>query len=383
MKGAIQLLVREAEQIIMKSMRLKTFSIIPYFEAQNVDARITGSVEYNLAAAHIGIADISDANPNVMYEVGRLYERRVPVVLTKSGKSQEHRACWKFKEEFADLQNEQVYSYTDVGEIPEIICERLVYEIKKLLRTRMIAEQYSIIWFDKEISEYHVWCSAERGKLNTDPQGVDYEAVARVGNKDALLECCVFLARYYPRAEDRRRVPNSIERYDLSKNLVVIGGPGGHSLHDDDRTENRVARILMRRIKSVVSYSDNCEEMFVKGKSRYVEKTKAGGILVDWGYFARFPNPYAPDSTVVLLNGVHTQGVVGATMAFSNYPEALGNYSRVLKSVKPDSQGRRAFEAVFKVEVDPGNPMDAVKCPIVKKENIFSIGEGRYAEAAL
>jgi hypothetical protein len=94
---------------------------------------------------------------------------------------------------------------------------------------------------------------------------------------------------------------------------------------------------------------------------------------------ARFPNPYAPDSTVVLLNGVHTQGVVGATMAFSNYPAAMGNYSRVLKSVRPDSQGRRAFEAVFKVKVDPGNPMDAVKCPIVEKDNIFNIGLGRSA----
>ena len=88
-------------------------------------------------------------------------------------------------------------------------------------------------------------------------------------------------------------------------------------------------------------------------------------IREDIGYFARFPNPLNGESTVVLVNGIHTTGVLGAARAFSERREALPNFDTVLR-MGASSAG---FECYFKVPVLSGD----VRVPSVGIDQVFHV----------
>lgn len=89
-------------------------------------------------------------------------------------------------------------------------------------------------------------------------------------------------------------------------------------------------------------------------------------MLKDHGYFARFANPLNESAKVVLVNGIHTAGVLGAAKVFADRRESLRNYHSVFDS----AANPRSFECHFPVDVLHGT----VKVPHVQPESIYTLG---------
>lgn len=86
----------------------------------------------------------------------------------------------------------------------------------------------------------------------------------------------------------------------------------------------------------------------------------------DYGYFARFPNPLNESAAVILVNGIHTAGVLGAARAFADRREALRNFHSVFNS----GASPRSFECHFEVSVLHGD----VRVPTISPNNIYPLG---------
>ena len=187
----------------------------------------------------------------------------------------------------------------------------------------------------------------------------------------------VFLSRYYPKATIEKFTSEDLPRGHANNNLVVIGGPRRGS---SDSISNEVCREMMSSVSSHVAYSGDCEKMLVDSGTGQIAEFQADlrterldlrqsdrfNIARDYGYFARFPNPLNESAIVILVNGIHTAGVLGAAKAFSDRRESLPNHHLLFNSqVNPKS-----FECHFEVGVVHGS----VRIPVVLRQNVYSIG---------
>lgn len=285
----------------------------------------------------------------------------------------------------------------EMWQADSLLEEQLVLRIPQ---SRIHEELVYRFWFPRETTAIWVVCPQihEPGEY-ADRSSPDYTYLDNLGDTDALLELMVFLSQYYPKATIEQFSADDLPDGHTSGNLVVIGGPGSTEI------SNEVCRGLMSAIDSRVSYSHDCEMMNVvregaaaaelraeygvrksgekpfalaprKGiiatlTTLFVKQQPAKELAKDWGYFARFRNPLNENATVVLANGLHTAGVVGAARAFSDRRETLRNYHTVFESGVDVSE----FECVFPVLVLNGEP----KVPAVAAANILQLGPGAAA----
>ena len=117
-----------------------------------------------------------------------------------------------------------------------------------------------------------------------------------------------------------------------------------------------------------VHYSDDCEQLLF-GNSKFKATKEKKKTVRDYGYYARFPNPFNSNSTVILVNGIHTFGVLGAAKAFSDHPSAQGNIRKVLKKLKLNNINQASFECFFPVDVF----QQTVVCPIINEKYILPL----------
>ena len=248
--------------------------------------------------------------------------------------------------------------------------------------TRIQEELVYGFWFPRDTSTIWVVCPKdhEPGEY-ADQRNPDYTYLDNLGDQDALVEEMVFLSSRYPHATIEYFSAEDVPRRHTSGNLVVIGGPGSTS-----NISNRICSEMMTAIGSRVGYSADCEEMVVERdgadtvrlEAEYEESAGGEddkrGLRRDIGYFARFPNPLNEEAVVVLVNGLHTTGVRGATRTFSDRRESLRNFYTVL-----DVAGSMdAFECYFDVGLLSGN----VGVPQVRGENVFSVSRDREENVA-
>ena len=230
------------------------------------------------------------------------------------------------------------------------------------------------LWFPRETQTIWIVCPTihEAGEFAT-PESPNYTYLDNLGDTDALLHVMVFLSRYYPRANIEKFSSEDLPPGHTHSNLVVIGGPGC-----DGEISNRICRVLMSTMRSRVSYSDECDRMLVGTGLSALELTADLSAELhtkrrDYGYFARFPNPFNEDATAVLLSGIHTTGVLGAASAFCERREALRNFHAVYKS----SANPGSFECHF--EVNSFN--QTIQVPRIEPANIVSLGANAEARA--
>jgi hypothetical protein len=137
---------------------------------------------------------------------------------------------------------------------------------------------------------------------------------------------------------------------------------------------------MMDAIQSRVSYSEDCERMTVVADGQRPIELQAQyranggsaaastqqGLRKDWGYFARFTNPLNQNSTVILINGLHTAGVLGAARVLRERRESLPNFHTVLASGIPALD----FECYFDVPLVNRH----VTVPVLNSSHVFGIG---------
>ena len=184
-----------------------------------------------------------------------------------------------------------------------------------------------------------------------------------LGDKDSLLEIMTFLNRTYRNVNINMYAADEFPGNLMEGNLVVIGGPG-----DKEGDENNVCRTMMQKMNLKISYSEDCEKLLYKCHD-YVATKKGNKTQKDYGYFARFPNPFNARASVVLVNGIHIFGVLGASKAFSDHPSTQGNIKKLLTKLNLDDVRQAAFECFFEVEV----MQPTVVCPNIDEGYVLPI----------
>jgi hypothetical protein len=357
-RSNIRLLISEAENNVRKEYR--DFELEKIFQFNDFESPLSSQVESSIRKSHFAIVDITENKPNIFYEYGLLYALGIPVLMTKSSKVKDFPIPSDIKD-----KSKLVIMYDDFADLINNCKENVANIFKKLLHDDSFYIIYlNWIWFPNDVSTIHVITSTEsepREEFAT-PGFDNYMELEVLGDKDSLLKVMFFLNRNYPKAELPMYAAKDFKN-TFQANMVVIGGPG-----DEGGDENHVCKLMMEKISSKISYSEDCEELLYNGQ-KFSAVRRNEKIAKDFGYFARFPNPFNSRNTVVLINGIHTSGVVGASMAFSDHPSAQENIRKLLYKLKLDDFHQASFECFFSVEIIG----QEVVCPKISEEYIFPI----------
>ena len=314
----------------------------------------------------VAVFDVSESDEKLALHAGRLQGARVPIIFVGNKKS----------ESIARRLSRGTSSPVLYHAMSELFQSDSAFETEifwAVPEARIQEELIFRFWFPRPTSTIWVVCPQDHEPSEyADRSNPDYTYLDNLGDQDALLELMVFLSRHYPNATIEHFHSGNLPTGHTSGNLVVIGGPGS------DDISNRVCKEMMEAVHSRIYYSDDCEQMKVRtGGNAPMElraefRDESGGdaaehrrIRKDVGYFARFPNPLNEESTVVLVNGIHTTGVLGAARAFSERREALPNFHTVLRK----GESSTGFECYFKVPVLSGN----IRVPLVGSEQVFHV----------
>lgn len=324
-------------------------------------------------APAVALLDITTLDEMFASLVGRLVGLEIPCVfLCRQG---EDDAVARL-----GLDPSQVFHYGNADDLAR--SELLQREVHGVISTsRILSEMVFALWFPRSTNTIWVVCPQihHPGEF-ADRSSADYTYMDNLGDTDALLDLMVFLSRHYPTATIGHFCARDLPPGHTSGNLVVIGGPG-----EGAEIGNDTCRVMMSEIRSRVSYSEDCSQMVVEREGEQQEQFEAEldpsveatggqvrfGLRQDRGYFARFPNPLNENTAVVLVNGIHTRGVLGAGKAFADRREALRNYHSVFTcGVDP-----RRFECHFAVRVVNGD----VQVPEVAARDIHPLGQATVA----
>jgi hypothetical protein len=356
-RSNIKLLVATAENIVRKDYQ--DFEIETTFMFNDLFETLPNQIENKIRSSHLAIVDISESKPNIFYEYGLLYGLEIPVLLIKTVAS---------KDTFpvpADIKDRLPVLYSDFDSLINESKDKLADKFKKIIDNDSLANVHlDKIWFPNDVRTIHIVTSTESEKRIqfSAPESDNYMLLESLGDKDSLLAIVTFLNRRYRRVNTPMYAADTFSNF-LEEDIVVIGGPG-----DDEGDGNKICKIFTNKMNVKITYSEDCEKM--KYKNQEFEAKKEGNKTIeDYGYFARFPNPFNPRTSVVLVHGIHTFGVLGAAKAFSDHPMAQGNIRKVMKKLNIDDIKKASFECYFPVEVLG----QSVVVPEIDEENIFAL----------
>ena len=326
------------------------------------------------SACAVAVLDTSAHDEALMLRAGCLLGSGVPTIVISDSDS---------KESARLLGASNLIVYGSMDELFQTDSSLEVELLRAFPRERIHEELVYRFWFPRETSTIWVVCPQDHDPSEyADRSNPDYTYLDNLGDEDALLELMVFLSRHYPNATIGHFSSGDLPEGHTGGNLVVLGGPGSVS-----SISNRICREMMEAIDSRVSYSEDCEHMEIglggdRSLGLHAEYRKETGgvsgaqrrIRQDVGYFAHFPNPVNEECAVVLVNGIHTTGVLGSARAFSDRREALQNFHAVLGS----GVGAMSFECHFGVRVLNGH----VRVPSVESGHVFPVAVAAAERAA-
>jgi hypothetical protein len=368
-RTSLELALRAAEESLVQLGTVRNFGwdrvrLSATFESEVYDAPVSEQVVDSIRSSDFAIVDITDTSPNVMYELGYLDACNTPVILIASRKSTTRTPV--------DVGGRFLVEYDDVEDLLSRIPSLVVRCVESVLKSsRLLPGDRDFAWFPGRVQELHVVASLSPDNLySADPSHRNFVYLEQFSDKDTLLDLMVLLSRLYTARVHKYTSGDFPRRQLLRSDLVVVGGPGVVGTTDG----NPICREMLARINSRVRYAEDGESLTVRmndGESRRLEPQYSGENLLtrDFGYFARFPNPFAPDSTVVMIHGLHTAGGLGAAHAFSDLPQAAQNFRLVRAALPIDEDSSPAFESVFEVETMMGE----VVVPRIDTEYVFSL----------
>ena len=355
-RTSIRLLVANAENIVRHEY--SDFDIETTFVFTDMFAGLPQQIESKIRSSHLAIVDITENKPNIFFEYGLLYGLNVPVLIIKARESM---TSFPIP---ADLKDRLPQVYDDLQGMIQTCVNELAAFFKRLINSDSLYNIYlPKIWFPNDVTTVHVITSTESEKRDQFalPESDNYMLLESLGDKDSLLSVITFLSRNYRNINTPMYAADSA--IPMEENLVVIGGPG-----DEDGDGNGICKIFMERMNVRVSYSDDCEKL-IFNQREYIATKRGNKTVKDYGYFARFPNPLNPRTSVILINGIHTFGVLGAAKAFSDHPSAQGNIKKVLQKLNLDDIKQASFECFFPVDV----LQQSVVCPEIDEEYILPL----------
>lgn len=331
---------------------------------QTSQNRVTAkNVVSALNASSLMILDISDGDSAPeLFQIGYCEAANIPHIVTVRKESEKSSTNASF---FDDP-----FFYEDEAELSVTLSGHLVQKVREVLQTQRISPQdRNLIWFPHSTESIHVVASKSTDDLySADSDHRNHVYLEQFSDKDTVLELMVFLSRNYNSRIHKYTSEEFPEKQLLRDNLVVIGGPG----IDEILPGNPVCREFNLTFQSSIKYAADGEslEVFKDGSKQVLAPKYSNGLLMmDYGYFARFPNPFDLSASVVMIHGLHTSGVLGAALAFSDHTQASENFRTLRAKLASLSKDVVSFEALFEVKRVGGT----VQVPEIIEEWIFPL----------
>jgi hypothetical protein len=319
------------------------------------DAQLSPSDVVAVDDADAAVFEVSEDDARIAYLYGKLRANGLPCLLLRSRRADSISDAFLLENvclpvlynSLADTLSEQksIDELTDFCRAVEDRWEQGHPRLERLL---------SQVWFGERGGDVHVICPPSYDDLpSASRTSPNYIHLDKLGDKDAFLEVAMFLSRMY----GSRVIPYTPSEFParqlLRDDLIVIGGPG-FGAEDDG---NPIALDIMRRVAMCVEYQEQppvltCthgEDVISLGS----EFASSGELSADVGLFARFPSPFNPERTVILIQGMHTAGVLGAAQALVGTTAALVNADVLERCLRDQSDW--TFVAVMRVELLRGD----------------------------
>lgn len=315
--------------------------------------------EASLRRIDAAIVDVSLPSEIILYFLGILKGFERPVLLVKSKDSFED-------SEVPTFINDTVYEYTKPDTLIDEISDNLrplIYQVNEIKAQTANHAYLKAIWFGEDPSHIHIVGPSEAIKTEyAYPTNPNYIYMHNFGDNDTIVETNAFLKMLYPKAKLFRHPSDNFAPNLYEENLLVIGGPG-----ELETEGNIVCRRMMEKYESQIKYPDGKDAMVYLDREFEPVFNSEGYLTKDYGYFARLPNPFNKDKSVVLISGIHTFGVLGSAKILSDHPNSRTNIEHLIQKLLPTSD--LAFEIFFEVQVIAGE----VLCPEIDASRILPI----------
>ena len=257
--------------------------------------------------------------------------------------------------------------------------ELLINEINNYYSSK---NHFSKVWFKKDTSLIYIIGGQDeistRSGINDD--------VYNYGDKDTFIDCCIFLSKKMRKKVVLKKNTSDKELKFFNNNLVVIGGPG----REHDEGNHYCKKIMDEKSKFSYVFDDEKNDYSLVNKDSgeiyniYTDEANTKGIS-SYGYFACFEQ--AGGKRVILINGIHTKGVLGAFRLFSDEEGTEENYKTILNKALKDNRVNDdkmlEFECFFEVydKFDATTNQRDIEIPELEENNIFFFNKNGQTKA--
>ena len=365
------------EQVTDEKKYTITEGINKVFESINKDANIELVIDVNDTLdkleiqefSHITFFEITPQKPFYLFNSGFMCARGATTRL--------------LKEQGIDVEiNTDITDKAIVfaSRLEDYICPnptaRNKREFEELLRMEVenyysSKNHFSKVWFKRNISEIYIIGGQDNALEDTDVN----DDVYNYGDKDTFIDCCIFLSKKMKKVVLRKNTSDAGLKF-LNNNLVVIGGPG----RENDVGNHYCKKIMEEKSKFLYVFDETKNDYSLMHKDTkevyniYTDEAKANKIS-SYGYFACFEQ--AGGKRIILINGIHTKGVLGAFKVFSDEEGAEENYKTILNKALKEGRINNGkmleFECFFEVydKFDETTSQHDIKIPQLQEENVF------------
>lgn len=208
---------------------------------------IREEIHGKIRSSDMAVVDISDNNPNVMYELGYMDALgKYPPILLKSNKEKEKYTVP------SDISNVLYIPYDHIDDAEAPLADELEKQAVSILDAQPGRNEVRTLWYGKHAHTIRVIASKSQVETEfSSTTSPNYDRFHKMGDKTAVWETLVLLAKLYPDANTTVHVADEFDLQSemIRDNLVAIGGPG---LGEDG---NCVCRMISQRMNSKVTYS--------------------------------------------------------------------------------------------------------------------------------
>ncbi len=305
---------KAAERQLKK--QYERLSIQPASECSHIGFPLSEQIVKMFTTADIGVFEISDVNPNVMYEAGLLTGRGLhPILIRNSRKSPINPP--------SDIAGLLVLNYASVSDLKANLAVHIAKRVRSLLQGANPLgpwmEPFHFPWFEDggrtspivivcghvPIHEIAVLRKAKHPDLTSQ--------IDHFTDKESLLEVTKTLSTLYPRREQRLYTSRGISRNssDLIYPLVILGGPDFNTFYRRIETDRDIPFRYMP--------SNGNDSVLVDSRTghKYRARRRRRLPVIDYGIYLRLSHPLNRAERLLMFSGITTLGVLGAVRAFA------------------------------------------------------------------
>ena len=308
--------VKEATREIKRS-GLEYVTLKPQLINLQPSEAVTEGIISLINESSICLFEISDNNPNVMFELGNAFAKNKKLIFLK------HRESTPTKQVPSDIIGKFICFY---GGAEDPSLDEMRPKITKWIKDYVVDlyHKKSETWIRK------IW------DIKGDNLVIVSGSLFGLGHyevephdADTLFDSTIGLVNLYPGVKVKRCYSIDFpEEYFQDTDLLVVGGPDS----------NKITESVLATLDSSFPFSyEEIEEPYdfilkdrhtkLQFKKEFEGEEKPENLKVDYGFFLKVPNPYSKNRNIIIISGIGAQGTLGCSHALPfGEDEFLYNY---------------------------------------------------------